>query len=217
MLTKPSPSWSSPDQVLTTPPIHYLGPSAMMRQFQSLPHHSHITPIYYHKPHIITPHHYKISLPSNHHYPHHPGAQISHISLNPHITTHQLEGFQLHQPPPSLSRVPSAEAGSSLIMVDSQPYHLTIYAADTVSQGVPSVVKPEEETFDGVAEVWAWSVNETLVPCPRNGGGTVVKRKNSLTTCLGQLIPSLSYRAPAYPRSTFLTLRALSPPPLTAL
>ena len=118
MFTSPPPSWSSPDPsahntctilVLTRPRcsqhlhylgphqtrcsqhlhhlgphqtrcsqhLHYLGPSAIMRQFQSLPHHSHITAPYHH--------------------PHHPCAQIAHILLHSHLTTHQLQGFQMYQ------------------------------------------------------------------------------------------------------------------------
>ena len=88
------------------------------------------------------------------------------------------------------------------MMEDSQPHHLqnvTIYAADTVSQGVPSVVKQEEETFDNVAEVRAWSVNETLVPCPRNGCGAVVKEEELLDDMFGSADPEfvLQHRAPA--------------------
>ena len=79
------------------------------------------------------------------------------------------------------------------MMEDSQPHHLqnvTIYAADIVSQGVPSVVKQEEETFDGVeggaSDVsvaranGTLRVNETLVPCPRHEGGAVVKEEELL-------------------------------------
>ena len=162
VLTTPPPSWSSPDpgahitsiiMVLTIPKyLHHLGPSAMMRQFQSLPHHSHITT------HITT------SLSSSHLTTHNfttlKSSQPS-PSLDSHITkpSHHhppatgLSYAPVGLPPPSLSQVPSAEAGSSLMMEDSQPHHLqnvTIYAAETVSQGVPSVVKLEEETFDGV-------------------------------------------------------------------
>ena len=87
------------------------------------------------------------------------------------------------------------------MMEDSQPHHLqnvTIYAADTVSQGVPSVVKQEEETFDGVEggasgvgvarANGTLRVNETLVPCPRMGGD-VVNEEELLDDLFGSADP----------------------------
>ena len=96
------------------------------------------------------------------------------------------------------------------MMEDSQPHHLqnvTIYAADTVSQGVLSVVKQEEETFDGVGggasgvgvarANGTLRVNETLVPCPGKGGG-VVKEEELLDDLFGSADPEpvLQHGAP---------------------
>ena len=87
------------------------------------------------------------------------------------------------------------------MMEDSQPHHLqnvTIYAADTVSQGVPSVVKQEEETFDGV-EGGASGVSG-VSEWPQECEGAVFKEEELLDDLFG----------------SYLTLRALSPPPLSA-
>ena len=117
------------------------------------------------------------------------------------------------------------------MMQDSQPHHLqnvTIYAADTVSQGVPSVVKQEEETFDGVGGGASGvgvarangplCVNETLVPCPRGEVVLLSRSKNSWTTCLDPQILSLSHNTgpQAHPPSPYITLRVSFSPLLSA-
>ena len=203
VLTRPSAHNTFTIFVLTrcSQHLHYLGPSAMARQFQSLPApFSHHYP-YYHKPHIITPSPLKnfitpkTSLPS-------PSlsSNCSHITKPSyhHTPATGLSYAPVGLPPPSLSQVPSAEAGSSLMMEDSPSHqNVTIYAADTISHGVPSAVK-QEETFDGMAEVWAWSVNEMLVPCPRIEGGAVVKEEELLDDMFGSADPVsvLQHRAP---------------------
>ena len=90
-----------------------------------------------------------------------------------------------------------------------------------ITNGLPSVVKQEEETFDGVGggasgvgvarANGTLRVNETLAPCPRNGGGGVVKEEELLDDLFGSNMgPQAHFPSP------YLTLRALSLPPLSA-
>ena len=172
------------------------------------------------------------SLPAYHYYAPSPSPPSHHISppLHHHTPATGLSDAPVGLPPPSLSQVPSAVAGSSLMMEDSHPHHLqnvTIYAADTVSQGVPSVVK-QGVTFDGVEGGASGvgvarangplCVNETLVPCPRGEVVLLSRSKNSWTTCLGPLILSLSHNTgpQVHPPSPYITLRVSFSPLFSA-